>query len=442
MNYIVLILCIILLPLLSFLFKLYLDKNKYEAEKKLRNEDLKKMNEVILLKENFLKEEIEKNLILEKEKTKLETILTEKEKNEVNLKRELEAIGVKIVESTRVKSNNESLDILSQTIKPFKDELENVRKKIEEDSKEKIDFKGAFTTQVKIIQDEIKNQSEASLKLTNALNQKPQQAGRWGEEILERILDSSGLIEGENYTKQNSSKGEDGSIQRPDIVFNSNGGSIIIDSKLSILNYNNYCNSTNEDEKELYKKELLKNTKSHIDLLSNKEYQKTNFGNGKNIIGNIIMFIPVEAVYYLITQEKEQKIHEYAWNKNIILAGPYNLIAILRAINSIIKIEKKTKNMEEASRIINNAADKITVFLNEFKSLSEFTEKQHSALNKKIEDMNTKVEGKGGFLPIVQNLQKLGFGDKRLNIEEVKIENKIEQQDSDKQDLILDFDNE
>lgn len=400
---------IILLPLLIFTVKL-------NTEKKIYNKNIKeKEDEIKLTKEQLEKEKNNFNL-LKQEVVKLEVKLEEKEKNELKLKEELEKIGNKIVENSREKIKSESLENINSIINPFKEKLKDITEKIEKDNKEKVEFKSAFETQVKVMQSNILNSSEETKKLREALTKNPKIRGNWGEGILESILDSLGLKEGLNYKKQISAKSEDDKNQRPDIIVYHKNTNIIIDSKLSLVNYLNYNDAETEDQRQSYEKILLQDVRNHINELAEKKYNKAKFEDDNFVIENIIMFIPMEPVFYLIMQNSKENLYNYALEKGIYLAGPYNLTAMLQTIVSVIKIENNAKYTKEAANLIEKIYSKIAVFINDIIGISNDFNKYHTSIDGKLQTTIKRITQE----VIKKDLRKLknyDFGKEELEID-------------------------
>lgn len=227
--------------------------------------------------------------------------------------------------------------------------------------------------------------------------------GNWGEVVLERILERSGLNEGEQgYRKQFSDSTEDGKRIQPDIVINlPDNKHIIIDAKVSLLAYERAVNAADEKERLQAVKEHLLSLKTHIKGLSEKHYQTARQLNSPDFV---LLFIPVESSFGLAVQE-DQELFSFAWDQKVVLVSPSTLLATLRTIASVWQQENQTRNAIEIARQGGALYDKFVGFVADLEKIG----KNISATQNSYTDAMNKLQtGSGNLIGKVENLRKLG----------------------------------
>ena len=183
--------------------------------------------------------------------------------------------------------------------------------------------------------------------LTRALKGDVKKQGNWGEMILERILERSGLTEGREYIKQESVLSENGQRFQPDVVIHlPDQKHIVVDSKVSLVAYERLVNAENEKDRPAFVKEHLQSVRSHIKILSEKHYQHSPNFNSPDFV---LLFIPIESSFSIAVQE-DQELFTYAWDNKVVIVSPSTLLATLRTIASIWQQENQTRNAIEIAR--------------------------------------------------------------------------------------------
>ncbi|MCY1521230.1 RmuC family protein [compost metagenome] len=238
--------------------------------------------------------------------------------------------------------------------------------------------------------------------LTRALKGDSKKQGNWGEVILERLLESSGLEKGREYRLQQSLKSAEGAIFQPDVIIDlPDEKNLIIDAKISLLAYEQFVNVENEEEKKLALKRHLLSVKNHIDNLSAKNYQHL---YGIHAPDFVLLFMPVESTFSL-TMQADQELFNYAWNRKVVLVSPSTLLATLRTIASIWKIDRQNKNVVEIAEEAGALYDKFVGFLTDMEKIGRHldqTQKAHEDAFKKLQSGNGNLIGK------VEKIKKLG----------------------------------
>jgi len=244
--------------------------------------------------------------------------------------------------------------------------------------------------------------SEDANNLTRALKGNTKTQGYWGEFVLEKILERSGLEKDREYKLQVSTKNIDGETIRPDVVvFLPDDKNIIIDSKVSLTAYESLVNADNDEDRERFTKEHVNSLRSHLKLLGDKNYQTAESLNSPELV---LMFVPIEASFGIAVQT-DKELFNYAWDKKIVIVSPSTLLATLVTISSIWKQEKQTKNAIDIASKSGALYDKFVGFIAD---LTEVGKKMDSAKDSYKDAMSKLTEGKGNIVRSIENLKTLG----------------------------------
>ncbi len=368
---------------LGFLISNIISRSKMKATE-LEISSLYKSNIAVL--EEKLRGE--KNLSEEK----LKTLAQAKE----NLTKEFENISNRIFEEKGMIIAEQNKEKISNIVTPLKDEIEKFRIKITSDG-------ASLKTELNMLKELNTTLSTDAKNLTNALKGSTKNQGTWGELILERALEYSGLKKGIEYEVQASSRDDEGKIKRPDaIVHLPDNKDIIIDSKVSLLSYEQYVSATDSDLKASALNSFKLSISNHIKNLNTKEYSDL---PGIKTIDHVLMFIPIESALLLAIENDSQLITN-ALQKKIILVSPTTLILALKIINTIWRYEYQNRNSEqiaeEAGKIYNKLYDFTESFLSIENAIKSAESHFHSALN----HLST---GKGNLFARSEKLKKLGI---------------------------------
>ncbi len=353
----------------------------------------------------------DKNILIQ-EKSKFETNLFSLRENNKKLQddfnnqsKKLELKLNEIMQQTidnKIKKFDEaSLKSLDNILKPFKNNIDIFQKQIR-DSKDYSTKKFAeLSKEIEMVVKAGMNISKEAENLTKALKGKKQAQGSWGEMILDSVLEYSGLLKGVHYDKQESYRDEKKELKRPDVVVKlPQNRTIIIDSKVSLNDYDNYIKADNEKEKILYAKNISAAFKNHIDTLNSKDYAHYKSGT----LQYIFMFVPIEGAFATAVQN-DPSLYEYALRKHIAIVTPSTLTISLRTIYLYWQSEQSTtlatKLFDEAGRLY----DKMVGFSDSFRKIGN----QIQTLQNSFETAHTQLaKGGGNVLKRVENLKKLG----------------------------------
>lgn len=361
-------------------------------------------NDIKTLEENLVKLKMENSSLtsnIEFEKENIQKLKNEFEEQSKKLELKLNEIMQNSLENKLKKFDESSIKSLDTILKPFKDNIDNFKKKVEE-SQENSTIK--FAKLSKEIESVLKaglNIQEEAQNLTKALKGKKQTQGTWGEMILESVLEYSGLLKNIHYFTQQSFKDEQGDTKRPDVIIKlPKDRYMIIDSKVSLNDYDEYIRANTEEEKNLCLNNIVSAFKNHIDTLDSKDYTHYKIGT----LQYVFMFIPIEGAFSLAIQ-KEPKLYEYALKKHIAIVNPSTLIVSLRTIYLYWQSEQSnslaSKLFDEAGKLY----DKIVSYADNFNKLGS----QIKTLANTYETSSKQLsQGSGNILNRVENLKKLG----------------------------------
>ncbi len=340
---------------------------------------------------------------------------------------EFENIANKILDEKSQKFTDQNKTNLDIILNPLKEKIKDFEEKVDKAYK-------AESTERTTLRIEIKNLIELNHKISDeannlakALKGDNKKQGNWGEVILEKVLERSGLIKDQEYRTQFSTSNNDGNRIQPDVVIMlPDEKHIIVDSKVSLVAYETYSNAELESDKEKYIKEHLFSIRNHVKLLNEKNYQASTDFNTPDFV---LLFIPIESSFSVAVQA-DHELFNYAWDKKIVIVSPSTLLATLRTIASIWKQERQTKNALEIAKQGGALYDKFVGFLEDMQKIEKGIELSSKAYQDAINKLHT---GSGNIVKRVQGIQQLGakaqkqIPDKYLeNIETTSLTDKLE----------------
>lgn len=378
-----------------------LEKNHYKQEDAFRL--LQKRNESLVDDNNKLHTKIREVEVKvnEQQKQNREKIEMMNE-HRGELKEEFSQLASQIFENNSKEFSKLSQENLSSLMKPMKTQINEFKTQINtlynDESKDRAMLKQEIIS-LKELNQQI---SEDAVNLTNALKGEKKQQGVWGEMILEKVLESSGLRKGIEYTREVSLKNDEGVSYRPDVLVHlPDKRDLIIDAKTSLNAYERYINSEDLATKEIFLKKHVLALRNHIKSLSDKNYEKL---LGINTLDFIFMFVPIEGALALAL-ETDGRLYEEAFKKQILLVGPTTLLIGLRAIENVWRHEKQTQNAKEIASRAGALYDKFVNFSDDMVKIS----KQFDTLQGTFEVAKKRLsEGKGNIVRQVEQLKEMG----------------------------------
>lgn len=315
---------------------------------------------------------------------------------------EFENLANKILDEKSKKFTDQNKENLETILKPLRENIEKFEKKVEEkydnEQKERATLKG----EIKMLHDLNKKISEEAHNLTTALKGDSKKQGNWGELILERILENSGLIKGEEYTTQATAYNEAGERLQPDVVIHlPDEKHIIVDSKVSLVAYEQFVNAETDEQRERAMKAHILSVKSHIKGLSDKNYHAA---RGMNSPEFVLMFMPIESSFSLSVRADDE-LFNFAWDKRIVIVSPSTLLATLRTVASIWKQDRQTKNALEIAEKSGRLYDKFVGFIEDMQKIGDRLDSTQKVYH---EGMKKLSEGRGNLVNRAEELRQMG----------------------------------
>ena len=339
--------------------------------------------------------------------TEQENYLREAQKN---FKTEFENVANKLLDEKSQKfteHNRANMDII---LNPFKDKLKDFEDKVDKvykmEAEERNILKGVITQ----LMDLNKQISDEAHNLTKALKGDSKKQGNWGEVILERVLESSGLIRDREYRIQASLNSAEGARFQPDVIIDlPDDKHLVVDSKVSLVAYERLVNCETEDDRKLFAKAHIESIRAHITSLSSKRYQDLYQITSPDFV---LLFVPIESSFSIAVQ-LDAELFNYAWDKRVVIVSPSTLLATLRTIASIWKQERQNRNVLEIARLSGEMYDKFAGFIIDMEGIGKSIRSTQDNYDKAINKLST---GRGNLVGTADKVKKLGAkADKQID---------------------------
>lgn len=291
---------------------------------------------------------------------------------------------------------------METVLSPFKEQLNTFNKRIEDIYHKENSQRNQLVGQIAELQKQAQQISQDANNLASALKGDNKVQGNWGEIVLERLLEQSGLEKGREYETQQSYRDEDGKRFKPDVIVHlPDNKDIVIDAKMSLLDYERYCCETDQDAREKALKAHVESIRTHIKGLSLKSYEQL---EGIRTLDFVFIFVPVEAAYVLAIQSSPNLFKD-AYDKNIVLVSPSSLMVALRTVETIWRYEKQNANAEAIARSAGKIYDQFVLFVEALEDVGKNIDRAKISYNKSYERL---ASGRGNVLRRVETLKKLG----------------------------------
>ena len=401
----------------SFLSQIEQLKIQFQIE---RNQFEKSLLQLTSEKDNLQKEKESLAIQLAKKENDFDNLWerNKEQKQEVEqlqekFTKEFENLANKILEEKTVKFTEQNKENLKNILSPLQDRIQLFEKKVEDTHKESIDYHAALRQQILGLREMNEQMSKETINLTKALKGDSKMQGNWGELVLERVLEKSGLEKDREYFVQQSHTTEDGSRVFPDVIINlPDGKKMNIDSKVTLTAYERYINEEEDNLKNQYLKEHVVSINRHVDQLGNKNYQDLYHMESPDFV---LLFIPIESAFAIALNE-DTTLYNKAFEKNIVIVTPSTLLATLRTIDSMWTNQKQQENAIEIARQAGALYDKFEGFVGD---LIKIGKKMDEAKIEYGNAMNKLVDGKGNLITSVEKLKKMGAKAKKALPESV-----------------------
>ncbi|MBL10469.1 MAG: DNA recombination protein RmuC [Acidiferrobacteraceae bacterium] len=354
----------------------------------------------------------------EKRSTELQTRLEEKTKSlaeqavfirdaKTALAAEFQIVSQKIFEEKSEKFTQQNKSSLEALLNPFRDQISTFKKKVDDVYDKETKDRVALSQQVYQLKELNQQMSQDAINLTRALRGESKTRGNWGEVILATVLERSGLREGREYETQMSLENEDGVKLQPDVVIHlPEKKDIVVDSKVSLVAYDNYSSADEEDRRSTALQQHLLSIRNHIKDLSNKDYQEL---KGLNTLGYVLMFVPVEPAFLLAVSE-DPELFNFAATRNIFIVSPSNLLVTLKTIHAMWQYAYQNENAVEIAQKAGQMYDKFVGFVESFELVGN---RLDQASETWLKAHNQLLTGKGNLIKRAEDLKQMGVRSKK-----------------------------
>ncbi len=370
-----------------------------QAELDKANERLKKATEVELdltrklaQKEAELAGVIQQSTNTKREISELQTLFKDQFSNL--------AQGILDEKSKHMQTQSEQQ--IKLLLDPLQLNLSEFEKRIQASYSTELQERNSLRDELKRLNENSTKLSEDASNLTQALKADTKAQGNWGELVLERILERSGLTDGVEYKTQHTTSNEHGQVIRPDVIVNLPGEKhLIIDSKVSLTAYNAWVSASTDEERAAQGKAHIASIRSHVKLLSEKNYPS---GKGLNAPDFVILFTPIEGAFAMALQQ-DRELYNDAWDRQIIIVSPTTLLATMRTVSNIWMQERRIRNVQEIAEEGGKLYDKFVAFLVNLEDIGNKLDLARKAYDEAFGKLST---GRGNIIARTQKMQKLG----------------------------------
>lgn len=315
---------------------------------------------------------------------------------------EFELSATKIFDDKHKTFQQASQTNIEMVLTPFKLQLEAFHQKVEDVYRQESSQRNQLVGQIVELQKQTQSIRHDANNLASALKGDTKKQGDWGEVILERILEQSGLVKGREYDVQNSNRNDHGRLLRPDVIVHlPDHKDIIIDSKVSLKDYEAYCHAPSPSLKKQYLNRHIDSIKKHIAVLSEKKYEQINY---IKTLDFVFIFIPVESAFVEASKASPQ-LFEYAYEKNIVLVSPSSLMVSLRTVEMIWRHERQNANAEKIASSAGKLYDQFVLVTQALEGVGGYIDQAAQSYATVFKRMTS---GRGNLLSRVDQLKSLG----------------------------------
>jgi DNA recombination protein RmuC len=341
---------------------------------------------------------------------KIEEQKLEIKNNQEKFNKDFELIASRILDekSTRfTEQNRKNLDLI---LNPLKENIKAFEEKVDKVYKAESDERNVLRGHIGQLMEQTNLMSLETQNLTKALKGDNKKQGNWGEMILERVLERSGLVKNQEYRVQTSLQAADGTRFQPDVVIDlPDEKHLIIDAKVSLIAYERLVNCDNDEEMDLFTRQHIASIRTHVNDLSGKNYSELYKINSPDFV---MLFIPIESCFSIAVQ-KDPELFNYAWDKRVVIVSPSTLLATLRTIASMWKNERQNRNVMEIARLSGEMYDKFVGFIADLDGIGKNIKQSQDAYERALNKLSN---GRGNLTVTAEKIKKLGAkAGKQLN---------------------------
>ena len=322
--------------------------------------------------------------------------------NQEKFNKDFELIASRILDEKTKKFTEENRTNLDIILNPFKENIKAFEEKVEKVYKAESDERNVLKGHINQLIEQSNLMNLETQNLTKALKGDNKKQGNWGEMILERVLERSGLVKDQEYRIQASHQSSEGGRFQPDVVIDlPDDKHLIIDAKVSLIAYERLVNSETEEDRDLFTKQHVASIRNHIQELSSKNYSELYKINSPDFV---MLFVPIESSFGIAVQ-KDAELFNFAWDKRVVIVSPSTLLATLRTIASMWKQERQNRNVMEIARLSGEMYDKFIGFVGDMEGIGKNIRQSQDAYDKAINKLSS---GRGNLSITAEKIKKLG----------------------------------
>ncbi len=336
------------------------------------------------------------------EKEKLREQKAEVEQLRQHFQREFENVSARLLKERSLEFIEANRGQLDHILNPLKENIKAFEEKVEKVYNAEAAERNVLKGEINRLMELNRLMSVETQNLTRALKGDNKKQGNWGEFILEKVLERSGLIKDREYRLQAAHQAQDGTRFMPDAIIDlPDGKHLIIDSKVSLIAYERLVNADTEDERKLFAKEHVMSLRNHVMGLSSKNYHDLQKLNSPDFV---LLFVPIESSFSFAVQLDADLFND-AWDKRVVIVSPSTLLATLRTIASMWKQERQNRNVMEIARLSGDMYDKFVGFLTDMDSIGRNLKQSQDAYDKALNKLS---EGRGNLTATAERIKGLG----------------------------------
>jgi DNA recombination protein RmuC len=318
------------------------------------------------------------------------------------LTKEFENLANRIFDEKQTKFSAQSKEALEVSLSPLRRDIGDFRKQVESVYDKENADRNKLVGQISELQKQTMQISADAVSLANALRGDNKAQGNWGEFVLEKLLEDSGLTNGREYDTQVALKDEDGRRRNPDVIIHlPEGRDIVIDAKVSLVDYERYFHAEDEDTKQQCLNQHLASLKAHIRGLSGKDYESL---EGVNSLDFVLIFIPVESAFMLALDQAPDMMRD-AYDRGIIVVSPSTLMVTLRTIKNLWRYADQNRNAQVIADKAGGLYDQFVLYIEALEDVGRHLDKSREVWDTAHKRL---VSGRGNLVRRSEELKKLG----------------------------------
>ena len=333
---------------------------------------------------------------------KLQKQLEEAEQMQKRLTTEFENIANRLMQKQQEEMAMHNREQIGNILQPLNDKIKDFKEQVSNAFSQETREKASLQTELKQLLELNRALSEDAVNLTNALKGDVKRQGNWGEFVLEKVLEASGLRKGIEYEREVVVHGPEGETLRPDVIIRMpDNKQIIVDSKVSLVAYEQMQQAQDEEQYNRLLKAHTESLKQHVKELYDKQYQQA---TGLNTPDFVLMFVPIEASYSIAIQS-DNTLYDYALQRKIVIVSPTTLLATLHTVSYVWKQENQSRNAMEIARLAGAMYDKLCGSMEDLQKIQRALDNAQRAYNDSIKKL---AEGNGNVLRTAKRIKELG----------------------------------